>query len=86
MDALWRLAWALPLVLAVGAAAILVLKYFVIPAQAARRSARRIELRESLPLSDETRIHLIEVDRRAYLVVESTRQTTLQPTQSRELR
>jgi flagellar biogenesis protein FliO len=80
MDALLRLAWALPLVLGIGIGSMLVLRRFVIAAPAAARPTQRLRMRESLSLSDETRVHLIEVDDRPYLVVESVRQAVLQPT------
>jgi flagellar biogenesis protein FliO len=80
MDTLWRLAWALPLVLATGMAAALTLRRFVARTPDTRRPTQRMTLRESLTLSDDTRLHLIEVDRQAFLVVESARHTSLQPT------
>jgi flagellar biogenesis protein FliO len=78
MDALWRLLWALPLVLALGAAAVLLLKRFIGPVAAARRLGRRMSACESVALSDETRVHLLEVDGKAWLVVESSRHATVQ--------
>ena len=78
MDTLYRLAWALPLVLMVGFAVMLMLKRFVVPTVAASQAPQRMSLRESLSLPDDTRVHLIEVDRQAYLIVESTRHTLLQ--------
>lgn len=81
MDTLWRLAWALPLVLGIGFVAALVLRRVVSapPAQA----TRRIALQESLSLSDDTRVHVIEVDRQPYLLVESSSQATLQALSAR---
>ena len=78
MDTLWRLAWALPLVLTVGFAVVLMLKRFVVPTAAASQALQRMRLRESLSLPDDTRVHLIEVDRQAYLIIESARHTLLQ--------
>jgi flagellar biogenesis protein FliO len=78
MDALWRLLWALPLVLALGVAAVLLLKRFVGPASAARWPGRRMSACESVALSDETRLHLLEIDGKAWLVVESSRHATVQ--------
>ena len=78
MDILWRLTWALPLVLVIGIVAVLVLKRFAVPAQRASQAATRMSVRETLSLSDDTRVHLIEIDRRDYLVVESARHTVLQ--------
>lgn len=77
MDIVWRMAWALPLVLLVGTMAMLMLRRFVVPASAAQRQAQ-LGVRESLTLSDGTRVHLIEVEGRGYLVVESERHAVIQ--------
>lgn len=77
MDALGRLAWALPLVLLIGMAALLLLKRVVRATPPSSGHALRLSLRESLSLSDETRVHLIDLDGTACLVVESTRHATL---------
>jgi flagellar biogenesis protein FliO len=77
-DALLRLAWALPLVLAIGVAAALVLKRFVLPAASETPKGQRLSLRESLSVSDDTRLHLLEVDGKTHLLIESGRQTVLQ--------
>jgi hypothetical protein len=69
-------------VLATGVGVMLLLKRFVVPAEARPRDRRRLNLRETLTVSDETRMHLVEIDRQSYLVVESTRNAVLQPTQS----
>ena len=82
MSTLWRLVWALPLVLATGVGVMLLLKRFVVPTEAKSRDTRRLNLRETLAVSDETRVHLVEIDRQSYLVVESTRNAVLQPTQA----
>ena len=71
MESAWRLIWALPLVLLVGAAAILVIRR--IAPQVRESPNARLRLCESLQLSAETQLHLIEVDRRIHLVIESTR-------------
>jgi flagellar biogenesis protein FliO len=73
METLWRLAWALPLVLLVGAVTVLLLKRFAVPTLPSNRSAPRLTLQESLSVSDDTRLHLVAVDRRTFLVVESSR-------------
>ena len=78
MDTLWRLVWALPLVLVTGFAAMLVLKRFMAASPPATRDIRRLTLRESLTLSEESRLHLIEVDRETYLIIESSRHAALQ--------
>ncbi len=78
MDTLWRMAWALPLVLGIGFLAALVLKRFGASASPPAPEAWRIRLHESLSLSNDTRVHVIEVDRQAYMLVESSLQATLQ--------
>ena len=82
MDILSRLAWALPLVLLLGAALMLGLRRFVIKPRAGA-AKQRMTLCESLMLSEETRVHLFELDGRAYLIAESTKQTVLQAAQVR---
>ncbi len=77
MESAWRLVWALPLVLAVGVAAVLVLRRFVTPMTPAAPRGPRVSLRDSLALSDHTRVHCIDVDGRAFLVVESAQQAAL---------
>jgi flagellar biogenesis protein FliO len=78
MNALSRLLWALPLVLATGVAAMLLLRRFVVPMQTRSRDARRLSLRESLAVSDDTRLHLVEIDQQPYVIVESARGAVLQ--------
>lgn len=79
METMWRLAWALPSVLLVGVGVALILKRFVVAADGAQAAAvRRIHLRESLTLSEDTRMHLIELDRQAYFVVESKQHITVE--------
>lgn len=78
-DALWRLAWALPLVLLTGGVAVLLLKRFVIrgaPSSEANRPGRLL-LRESLCVSEQTCVHLIEIDGTPCLLAESSRHATL---------
>jgi len=76
---MWRLVWALPLVLLSGVGIALLLKRFVVADEGKQAAAeRRMHLRESLALSDETRVHLIELDRQAYVVVESKRHITFE--------
>jgi flagellar biogenesis protein FliO len=71
MESAWRLIWALPLVLLVGAVAILVIRR--IAPRPRESSIARLRLCESLQVSLETQLHLVEVDRRVHLVIESTR-------------
>ncbi len=79
MDALWRLVWALPVELVTGVAAMLVLRR-VLGRHHSSPATREPRLRaiETLAVSDETRAYLVEIDRRPMLVIESTRQVTLQ--------
>jgi len=69
-DALWRLLWALPLVLALGVGAMFALGRLV--RTGARPDAgRRLRHLESLALADGARLHLVELDRRALVLAES---------------
>lgn len=77
-DAALRLAWALPLVLAIGGLAVLMLKRLLLPGAAVRTSTQRLSVRESLSVSDATRVHLIDVDGTSYIIVESTSHTSVQ--------
>src|SRR5262249_5356339 len=81
MNALWRLVWALPLVLATGAAVMLLLRR-VVPIPGNVRAAAQLKVRETLNLSDETRVHLVEIERQRFLVVESSRNAVLQSVQA----
>jgi flagellar biogenesis protein FliO len=81
MDTVWRVTWALPLVLTVGVIAVLVLRRFVVPAQSPDWQVRRMSVRESITLSDDTRVYLIDIDSRAFVVVESAKQALLQAVQ-----
>lgn len=82
MSTLWRLVWALPLVLATGVGVMLLLKRFVAPASVKPRDTRRLNLRETLDVSEDTRVHLVEIDRQTYVVVESTRNAVVQSAQT----
>ena len=77
-DVLWRLIWALPLVLLTGLTAVLVLKRILVPIRSVEPPAQRMSLHEVLTPSDLTRVYLIEVDRQTYLLVESVGGTVLQ--------
>jgi flagellar biogenesis protein FliO len=77
VEILLRLCWALPLVLLAGLAIMLLLKRVVVTPGAKDRH-RRLSLCESLTVSDEMRVHLIEVDGGAYLVTESARRSAIQ--------
>jgi flagellar biogenesis protein FliO len=72
------LAWALPLVLFVGTVVMLILRHFVQPAPV-RISQQRLTLRSSLSLSEKTCVHLLDVDGKEFLVVESAQQADVQP-------
>lgn len=79
METVLRLAWALPLVLAIGLVTLLILKRFVVRGAPVMRQTQRMRLDASLPLSDDTCVHLIEADGKPYLILESTRQAALHP-------
>jgi flagellar biogenesis protein FliO len=78
MEPLWKLFWALPLVLIVGAGAMLLLKRFIVPVARAGQPSQRMQTRESLVLSEQTRLHLVDIDGKTYLVTESAHRTQLQ--------
>lgn len=69
-----RLSWALPLVLLAGVAIMLLLKR-VLNSETTREPGRRMVLRESLTLSGELCVHLIELDGKAYLITECAKQS-----------
>jgi flagellar biogenesis protein FliO len=69
-EILWRLAWALPLVLALGVAAAWALGRLG-AARAPRERGPRLRVLESVNVSEGLRIHLLEVDRRTVVVAES---------------
>jgi flagellar biogenesis protein FliO len=78
MDTLWRLTWALPLVMTLGLGAVLILRRFGVRARSATAGSQRMNVRESLMLSADTQMHLIEIDRNVYLLVESAGHVLLQ--------
>jgi len=81
-DVFLRLLWALPLVLMTGIAIMLLLRRVLpLPASSATDIAP-LAVRHSLTLADDTRVHLLEVDRKSYLLVESSRQALLQPVET----
>jgi flagellar biogenesis protein FliO len=84
MTTLWRLVWALPLVLGVGVVGMLVLRRFIAPTRNIGQELRRLTARESLSLSDQTRVYLIDLDGASYLIVESVQHAELHgvPSQS----
>jgi flagellar biogenesis protein FliO len=87
MNELMRLLWALPLVIAVGAGAMVLLRRFVVPVARDHRDphgAPRMRVCETLPVSEQTRVHLLDVDGSRYLVMESTQSASLQPLQVME--
>jgi len=75
---LWRLTWALPFTVLLGGGIILLLKQILRQGKFAGRALQRMVKRESLIVSDDTRLHLVEVDGRPYVLVESTRSAALQ--------
>lgn len=85
---LWRLSWALPLVLAIGVLSILALKRWGItrlrgPAQA-NEPEPELRLVADLRISDDTRIFLLETGGQRWLITESRQHTATQvlPAQS----
>ena len=77
MTMLWRLAWALPLVLVVGTVVMLILRRFVQPSPLPAERPK-LSVRGSVTLSDKTSMHLVDVDGKEFLIVESAQQTSVQ--------
>jgi len=77
-DHLWRLAWALPLVLLLGLVIVLLLKRHMAGRLSMKPDAQRMVVRESMSVSIQTQLHLIEVDSSVYLLVESAGGTQVQ--------
>jgi flagellar biogenesis protein FliO len=71
-DSLSRLLWALPLVLIFGVAGIWLLKRWLALLARPPARAEALAITQSLPLSDRSTAHLLTVDGRRLLVVEST--------------
>jgi flagellar biogenesis protein FliO len=76
---LWRLTWALPLVLAIGWCVILVLKRLGMGGESAKLSedVDQAVLLDDLSLSDATRMLLVCVAGRTYVVFESSAQLSV---------
>jgi flagellar biogenesis protein FliO len=66
----------------VGAIIMLVLRRFVLPASSMSRPIQRMRALESVTLSEATSAHLVEVDGKSYVVIESTRQAVVQAVQA----
>lgn len=71
-DVLSRLAWALPLVLVLALVAIFVVKRSLARMGIGTGANEPMRLRQSLPLSDALKAHLLDVDGQAVLVLEGT--------------
>jgi flagellar biogenesis protein FliO len=70
-DSLSRLLWALPLVLGVGVLGILALKRWLVLLGRAPSAGSALALQQSLALSERATAHLLQVDGRRLLVVET---------------
>ncbi len=82
-DSLSRLLWALPLVLGVGVIAILLLKRALDRVGVSAQVTERLQLAQSVDLSEGQRAHLLEVDGQCVLVVAGPNHTVLQLLPSR---
>jgi hypothetical protein len=71
-DSLWRLAWALPLVLTLGVVAMLVLKRVLSAGGPLEVAAEDLVLQRSLKLSETATAHVIAVEGKKLMIVEST--------------
>jgi flagellar biogenesis protein FliO len=78
MATMWRLLWALPLVLLVGVAVMLILRRFMTPTPREQVEPQRLRMQGAVTLSANTQVYLVEADSKGYLVVESDRPTTVQ--------
>ena len=79
MDAqLWRLTWALPLVIAIGVGLIYWLKRMGV-GQSASGSPTEPRLISSTAMSEHTRVLIVEVNHQQFVVFESSAQITVQP-------
>lgn len=81
MTALWKLAWALPVVTITGLVVMLLMKRVLVRGAAHNRPSQRLRSRETLQVSEQTRLHLVELDGKPYLLVESSQHAQLQLSQ-----
>jgi hypothetical protein len=70
-ESLTRLAWALPLVIVLGALAMLLMRRLLPHWQTPAAPVARLALHESLNVSETTRTHLLSVDGQRMLLVET---------------
>lgn len=81
-DHLWRLAWALPLVLLIGVLFILALKRWGINRlpgwMPANEPASGLRVAAELAVSDDTRVYLLEAGGQRWLLTESRQHTSTQ--------
>ncbi|MFT3857817.1 MAG: hypothetical protein QM742_10095 [Aquabacterium sp.] len=73
-EQLWRLAWALPLVLAVGVGLIYWLKRMGLGLPPAEAEGHIPRLLSSTPLTEHTRVLVVEAEGRRHVVFESSLQ------------
>jgi flagellar biogenesis protein FliO len=78
MATMWRLLWALPLVLIVGFAVMLILRRFMTLTPREYVEPQRLHLRGTVTLSAKTQAYLVEADGKGYLVVESDQPIAVQ--------
>jgi flagellar biogenesis protein FliO len=76
---LWRLTWALPLVIAIGWGVILMLKRLGLGGSPVTHSedVNQAVMLNNQPLSDQTRVLLVRAAGRTYVVFESTAQLSV---------
>jgi hypothetical protein len=71
-DTLLRLAWALPLVLAVGVIGMLVLKRLLAAGGQLKSPAEDLVLQRSLKLSETATAHVVAVEGKKLMIIESS--------------
>ena len=76
-DQLWRLTWALPLVIVIGVGLIYWLKRLGVGALPAESGATPVVL-SNTPLTEHTRVLVVQVNQRPFIVFESTAHLSVQ--------
>lgn len=81
-EQLWRLAWALPLVIALGLALIYWLKRLGV-GQGSAGTANQAVVRSNTALTERTRVLVVEVGHQVFVVFESEATIAVQPQDAR---
>lgn len=81
-DQLWRMTWALPLVIVIGVALIYWLKHLGLGGQVRESASVEPVVRSNTALTDHTRVLVVELEQQQFVVFESTAQIAVQPVHS----